>query len=1042
MPKFFIPEPNAHKQAFCDRYFHLHIGPFNIIIRLQLSDILPDMISKTKFSLETIICYVLLVLVTAKLFSSGLFESNDYIENELSYSVLSTGWEQILADGERLPIEVPGEAIDDGSKRFTVESTLPDSITEHSWLSLRSTRQNLYVYIDGQLRKSYYRTLEEYGRTTVPSFYLFVQLHKDDIGKTIRIVGSSEYNIFAYSVNEVVMGNQMGIWYYYTIRDYSGFILPLIVFFIAVVVLCVLLVVSIYSKTSRRFIFLGLGVLLYSLWEVCDSHLRQLLFYNISAASDTAYMIFSLIPIPFLYSLDVLLQKRYHKSSILFSIMVSILSIVTIILNETGRITFIFTMPYLVAGAVASTIYMLITIFIDIFKKRLKENWITISGYLGFAFSGVVAGIIYSAKPDTPATPLVNLGMILIMVCAVVDMLHLYVIDRRDRVVAEEVSSAKSQFIASMSHEIRTPINSIMGMDEMILRESKEEDITSYARKIMEYGKSLLRLVNEILDYSRLEAGNINLIEETYDAEIAITSLYKIFEPVADRKGLNMELREHGIEGRLLIGDSEKICKMIGEILTNAINYTEEGKVVLGAFIEDLGKTDETGHDLVMFSVRITDTGVGISDHDLKKIFDPFENTGEKDGQSGMSLVVVNRMLEAMGSKLSVRSSLGKGSEFSFDIIQKKAGEEEVARWHTKPLEPDLRILKEKGRYYSEKLNVLCVDDSNMNLSVIEGLLKRTGASIKTASSGEDAVSLAIIERYDIIFMDHRMPGMGGEKAMKMLRDHYNRIGRTIVIIALTGNEFGGARKEYQKMGFDDYLSKPVKTYDLESMLWKYCEDKAETVPDQQEDTSPYDDIFDKLKDIEGINTDDGIKYCGSKELFINAVKTFVDTSDDNMKLLNKLIEDRDLKNGVIKVHALKSNARVIGSGDLSKHAAVLEGVGDNGDEVVFWDGVPQLLTEYAALIESLKPLFAEEEEAVDEDSLKEITKEEIQDAYSAIEECAMGLDYDSIEQILEELAGYKLEDDDKKKISLIKKGLAAVDNDKIIKAIKSEEST
>jgi signal transduction histidine kinase/ActR/RegA family two-component response regulator/HPt (histidine-containing phosphotransfer) domain-containing protein len=999
------------------------------------------MISKTKFSFESIICYVLLVLIAAKLFSSGLFKSNDYIENELSYSVLSQGWEQVLADGRIVPAEVPGDAVKDGSNRFEIQSTLPDSITEHTWLSIRSTRQNIYIYIDGQLRKSYYRTFEEYGRTTVPSFYLFVQLHKDDIGKNIRIVGSSAYSSFAYDINEVVMGNQMGIWYYYTIKDYSGFVLPLIVFFIAIGVLSILLIVSIYSKTSRRFIFLGLGVLLYSSWEVCDSHLRQLLFYNVSVASDAAYMIFSLIPIPFLYSLDILLQKRYHKSNMFCALMIASLSVVTGYLNDMGHVAFIFTMPYLVAGAVLSTIYMLITIFIDIFKKRLVENKITISGYLGFAVSGVIAGVFFAIKPETPATPIVNLGMIMIMVCAVVDMIHSYVIDRRDRIVAEEVSSAKSQFIASMSHEIRTPINSIMGMDEMILRESREEEITAYARNIRDYGKSLLRLVNEILDYSRLESGNVNLIEETFDAEIAITSLYKIFEPIADKKGLKMELREHGIKGRLLLGDNEKICKMIGEILTNAINYTDEGKVTLEAFIEDLDKTDETGHDLVMFSIRVTDTGVGISDTDLKKIFDPFENTGEKDGQSGMSLVVVNRMLEAMGSRLSVRSRLGKGSEFSFDIIQKKAGEIEIAGWNTKTIEPDLSILKEKGRYYSEKLNVLCVDDSTMNLSVIEGLLKRTGASIKTAISGEDAVSLAILEQYDVIFMDHRMPGMGGEKAMNMLRKHYQRIDRKIVIIALTGNEFEGARKEYLKMGFDDYLSKPVKTFDLEKMLWTYCEDMAQNPPEVVDESCPYDDIFDSIKGVDGINTDSGIKYCGSKELFVNAVKTFVDTSDDNIQMLNDLINSKDLKNGVIKVHALKSNARVIGCGTLSEHAAFLEERGDKGDVETFWNGVPKLLTEYIELTDRLKAICKEHEVATDEDSLMEITPDELKDAYSAIEECAISLDYDSIEQILNELAGYKLGDEDKKKVALIKKGLAAVDNDRIIKAIKAEGS-
>ncbi|MBQ1456978.1 MAG: response regulator [Butyrivibrio sp.] len=360
---------------------------------------------------------------------------------------------------------------------------------------------------------------------------------------------------------------------------------------------------------------------------------------------------------------------------------------------------------------------------------------------------------------------------------------------------------------------------------------------------------------------------------------------------------------------------------------------------------------------------------------------------------------------------------------------------------NTKPIEPDLSILKEKGRYYSEKLNVLCVDDSTMNLSVIEGLLKRTGASIKTAISGEDAVSLAILEQYDVIFMDHRMPGMGGEKAMNMLRKHYQRIDRKIVIIALTGNEFEGARKEYRKMGFDDYLSKPVKTFDLEKMLWTYCEDMAQSPPEVVDESYSYDDVFDDIKGVDGINTDNGIKYCGSKELFVNAVKTFVDTSDDNIQMLNDLINSKDLKNGVIKVHALKSNARVIGCGTLSEHAAFLEERGDQEDVETFWNGVPKLLTEYIELTDRLKAICQEHEVAADEDSLMEITPDELKDAYSAIEECAISLDYDSIEQILNELAGYKLGDEDKKKVALIKKGLAAVDNDRIIKAIKAEGS-
>ena len=1010
-------------------------GKFKLI--RYLADILIDMIREAKFGFESIVCYVVIALIVFKLFSSGILVASEYMEKELYYTALSDGWEQVLEDGSRIPATVPGKAKKDNGQ-FTIETTLPSIITEHTWLSIRSTRQNVYIYIDDELRKSYHRDVEEYGRTTVPSFYLFVQLNEKDIGKTIRITCSSEYESLAYRINEIVIGNQMGIWYYYASRNYAGFVLPLIVLFIAVGTICVLVAVSIFNKNSRKFIVLGVGVFVFSSWEICDSHLRQLIFNNVSVAADVAYMLFALIPIPFLYCLDVLQKERYHKSNFFLSVLCLIDFVCTTFLNETGISAFIFSMPFIVLLAVISTIYIIVTIIVDIFRGHVVDNTITIAGYVGFSGFGIVGGILYVTDYDTTAIPIVNIGMIIIMVCAIVDMIHSYVIDRRDRLVAEQVSSAKSQFIASMSHEIRTPINAVLGMDELILRESNEEDISSYAKKIKDSGKSLLRLINEILDYSRLESGKFNIIEETYDAEISITSLYRIFEPIADKKGLSMELKEHGLKDRLLVGDSEKICKMIGEILTNAINYTEEGTISMKAFIVDINKVDETGHDLVMFSVVISDTGVGISHEDLKKLFDPFENTGEKDGQSGMSLVVVNKTLQAMGSKLNVRSRLGKGSVFSFDIVQKKANEKECALWKTKPIEPNMDVLMQKGRYCSGTLRVLCVDDSSMNLSVISGLLKRTGAYVKTTTSGQSAIDIAKGEPFDVIFMDHRMPGMDGQEAMSIIKAYYEKENQKVIVIALTGNEHEGARREYQNMGFDNYLSKPVKTFELEEMLWMYCEDKVTASPSSLLEADENDETIIKLKQIEFINIDSGIENCGGKELFINAVKTFTQTADDNLDIIKKAIEERNLKSGVIRVHALKSNARIIGSKDLSEHAAYLEGLGDEGREDEFFEGTNKLLEEYTDVVERLRTVLTDEEneDLQNEESLEEISNEELEDAYSAIEECAKSLDYDSIEEIIIELSKYRLSELDKKCIKLIRKGVVVADSSKIVEAI------
>jgi HPt (histidine-containing phosphotransfer) domain-containing protein len=240
-------------------------------------------------------------------------------------------------------------------------------------------------------------------------------------------------------------------------------------------------------------------------------------------------------------------------------------------------------------------------------------------------------------------------------------------------------------------------------------------------------------------------------------------------------------------------------------------------------------------------------------------------------------------------------------------------------------------------------------------------------------------------------------------------------------------------------MVFDNYLSKPVKTFELERTLWTYFEDKAMEIPQEgeQEENDIYKDLFKSIRQIKEINTDSGIKNCGSKELFINAIKTFVETAEDNIDTLQKIIDDKDLHNGVIKVHALKSNARVIGIQDLSQHAAYLEECGDQGKEEEFFEEVPKLLDEYKDAFSKLDALFAKENDSESNDeNLPEISEEELLDAYSAIEECAKSLDYDSVEGILGELMGYKLSEEDKKRIKLIKKGLAAADSARIIEAV------
>ena len=402
---------------------------------------------------------------------------------------------------------------------------------------------------------------------------------------------------------------------------------------------------------------------------------------------------------------------------------------------------------------------------------------------------------------------------------------------------AQAANQAKSAFLSHMSHEIRTPINAILGMDEMILRESSDTGITGYAEDIMSAGNSLLGLVNDILDFSKIEAGKLDIIPVEYEFASVLNDLYNMIKKRAEDKGLKLELDIDPAIPAILYGDEIRVKQVITNILTNAVKYTEKGSVTLSIRRLDGNKGREQegygdSHGMACFrnpvslKVSVKDTGIGIREEDRERLFGAFERVDEKRNRTiegtGLGLNITRRLLALMDSSLSLESTYGEGSEFSFVLVQGISRDEPIgdmkSRWNRAA--STHRVYRESFR--AEEAYILVVDDTRMNLDVMKNLLKKTGIRIDTAGSGQEALELVRKNTYDVIFMDHRMPQMDGIECfrrMKQLPDHKCP---EAPVISLTANAVSGAREEYLREGFADYLTKPIDSGRLEEMLIRY----------------------------------------------------------------------------------------------------------------------------------------------------------------------------------------------------------------------------
>ena len=611
--------------------------------------------------------------------------------------------------------------------------------------------------------------------------------------------------------------------------------------------------------------------------------------------------------------------------------------------------------------------------------------------------------------------------------------------------IEKSANEAKSRFLSNVSHEIRTPINAVMGFDEMILRESHNESILSYARDIMSSSRTLLSIVNDILDFSKIEAGKMEIIPVEYELGSLLNDIVTMGEVRASEKGLKLIADVNEDIPIVLFGDEIRIRQCILNLITNGIKYTEKGTVTLSvdySVVEPPSGEDNDGGS-IMLKVSVRDTGIGIKSEDMSKLTSAFERVEEQRNRtiegSGLGLSIVVSLLELMGSELKVESRYGMGSVFSFAICQEVINWEPVGNFVRNVREEREKKERYEEGFHARDARILVVDDTRTNLTVIEGLLKKTQIAIDTVTSGKEALEKVRENKYDIIFMDHRMPEMDGIECFHLMQDMEDNKSYSAPVIALTANAISGSRERYFKEGFSNYMSKPVDGRKLEEMILDYLpEDKISLPGDpdyefvNEDEAETEKKAMKELLTISGIDVSSAIDRCGSAVNVKNVMKDFYLAIDEKAEKIETYLEEKDFRNYTIYVHGLKSSARAVGALDLSDKAAFLEDCGNDGNIDKIIELTPELLELYRSYDLKFAPLFNE----IEDESKPVISEEELENAYASMKEFVEGSFFDSADDIMNMLDDYRIPDKYKDKHKQVRRLLSAVDRDGLLKLL------
>lgn len=747
------------------------------------------------------------------------FEKNDC--SEFNY-----GWLYIDENGEKTPVTVPTTIKNaPRGKEIVFENVIPSNISEKDHICFRPVWQDVTIYIDGVLRYSYStKHSRPFGNSSTYR-YIFVELSRDDIGKTIsyRTTADSKY---AGHIHTVLIGDKFDIWSKLIKRSALKSVTAFFLFFLSFFCICICWVLKHIYKKKLSLGNMAWAVFFASIWVISEVEFRQILFNNVSILSGFTYWSLMILPFPMISYMNDIQEERYKKLYIFPAIYSAFLIIITTILQILNIVQFVNVLPFIHFGTFLCIIIIVSTIIIDLFKNNIKEYLSVGLGVFGILASVIFEIFFYYFTPVYSLGTVLMIGLVFLLGMAVLktgqDMFYTEK-KKQEAIIAKE---SQAKFLANMSHEIRTPINVVIGMNEMILRENKNHEIEQYSRNIQNASNMLLGLVNDVLDFSKIESGQYELVENSYTLKELINDELLILNTRAAGKSISTYLEVDPNLPSVLWGDELRIKQCLTNLISNAVKYTNVGNVSLKAFFEVLDS------DHIMLCFTVTDTGSGIKEENISKLFDTFKRLELDKNRNiegtGLGLNIVQRLLSLMNGSISVNSEYGKGSSFTIRIPQKIVDSTIIGpsfETNEKRAEEVKKLNSKQSFFTAPNASVLVVDDNKMNLTLMKGLLKRTKINVDLANSGSECLKLTENKFYHLIFMDHMMPEMDGIETLKLLRSSENNPNKDTIIIVLTANAIAGFKEMYMAEGFNDYFTKPIEAQKLDKLLMQYLPD-------------------------------------------------------------------------------------------------------------------------------------------------------------------------------------------------------------------------
>ena len=517
---------------------------------------------------------------------------------------------------------------------------------------------------------------------------------------------------------------------------------------------------------------------------------------------------------------------------------------------------------------------------------------------------------------------------------------------------ADRASSAKSRFLSNMSQQILTPINTILGMDEMILREEATGVPKSYFMAMMNYAfdirsasESLFSIINDLLEITKIESGKLQLIQQEYNVQEFLRSIVPQIRTRSMQKQLKFEVKIDEMLPKRLYGDVGKIKQVVLKLLTNAIKFTDEGSITLKLTMES--RTDDTCG--LCFTVK--DTGIGIKPEDVESMFSAYGNLEQNKSQdteklkTGLGLDISRKFAELMGGVLVCQSNYGEGSEFIFTLEQKIIDVTPIGVF------TEQEEMHNRGPYVPQFIapdaDILIVEDNPMIVNVFRALLKATKIFVTTASSCEEAIDDIRTNSFNVIFLNQNIPGMDGEEAIQKIKN----IAPELPVYALTENASNNEKYYYSK-GYNGFLSIPVDSSLMERIIMRHLPQQIMKIPDQTLMQDSLNEIPQPLlwiNDVKEIDVEEGIKNTGSIGTFIFGLHLFYDTIDENIQRINHAYQKGDYKLFATKIRILKTSAKIIGAKAFCELAQKMEDACNKDDKIYIGANLESFIMAYTS---------------------------------------------------------------------------------------------